>query len=66
MQARSGCLYLFLALANDRKVHSVYMGDVNYQDRIENNRGIVMGHAHSTATDGVKLTGSTINVRVSM
>ncbi|KAF2726427.1 putative ribonuclease p/mrp subunit [Polyplosphaeria fusca] len=41
--------------------HSVYMGDVNYQERIENNQGIVMGHAHSTAADGVRITGSTTN-----
>ncbi|KAJ4367081.1 hypothetical protein N0V83_007611 [Neocucurbitaria cava] len=42
--------------------YSVTMGDVNYQDKIENNRGVVMGHAHSTATDGVRITGSsTIN-----
>ncbi|CAO2649496.1 Nn.00g068810.m01.CDS01 [Neocucurbitaria sp. VM-36] len=37
---------------------SVHMGDVNYNDKIENNRGVVMGHAHSTATDGVRIIGS--------
>lgn len=40
------------------QTHSVYMGDVNYQDKIESNRGAVVGHAHSTATDGVRITGS--------
>jgi hypothetical protein len=40
----------------------VYMGDVHYRDKIEYNRGVVMGHAHSTATDGVRITGSTTNV----
>ncbi|KAH8723884.1 hypothetical protein GQ44DRAFT_709308 [Phaeosphaeriaceae sp. PMI808] len=40
------------------QTHSVYMGDVNYRNKIENNRGVIMGHAHSTATDGVRITGS--------
>ncbi|KAH7122359.1 putative ribonuclease p/mrp subunit [Dendryphion nanum] len=45
--------------------HSVYMGDVNYTDRIENNRGVVMGHAHSTAADGVRVIGNSTSVRSS-
>ncbi|KAF2476197.1 putative ribonuclease p/mrp subunit [Lindgomyces ingoldianus] len=43
------------------QTHSVYMGDVNYRDKIENNQGVVMGHAYSTATDGVRIIGSTHN-----
>lgn len=34
------------------------MGDVNFRDKIDNNRGVVMGHAYSTATDGIRITGS--------
>jgi hypothetical protein len=40
----------------------VYMSDVNYQDKIENNRRVIMGHAHSKATDGVRITGSSTSV----
>lgn len=38
------------------------MGDVNYREKIENKGGVVIGHAYGTATDGVRITGSTTNV----
>lgn len=38
--------------------YSVCMGDVNFSNKIDNNRGVIMGHAYSTATDGVRITGS--------
>ncbi|KAF1938760.1 hypothetical protein EJ02DRAFT_472873 [Clathrospora elynae] len=41
------------------QMHSVHMGDVNYHDKIENNRGVVINHANSTAKDGVNIIGST-------
>ena len=53
-----------MKLADNRQAQSVHMGDVNYQDKIENNRGVVMGHAHSTATEGVKITGSSTSVGI--
>ena len=34
------------------------MGDVNFRDKIDNNKGVVMGQAYNTATDGVKITGA--------
>ena len=40
------------------------MGDVNFRDKIDNNRGVIMGNANSTATDGVRITGSNITVRI--
>jgi hypothetical protein len=40
----------------------VYMGDVHFQDKVENNQGVVMGHVYSTATDGVRITGSSTSV----
>lgn len=42
----------------DSQKHSVRMGDVNFKDKIDNNQGVVMGHAYGTATDGVRITGS--------
>ena len=51
-----------MKLADSGQKHSVYMGDVNYGDKIENNRGVVMGHAYSTATDGVRITRSSTSV----
>ncbi|KAG7408799.1 hypothetical protein Forpe1208_v012080 [Fusarium oxysporum f. sp. rapae] len=42
----------------ENQKYSVYLGNVNYRDKIDNNKGVVMGHAHSTAPDGVKITGS--------
>lgn len=53
-------------LADQDQGYSVIMGDVNYQDKIENNRGVIMGHAHSTATDGVRITGSSTTVNISL
>ena len=40
------------------------MGDVNFRDKIDNNPGVIMGHANSTATEGVKISGSSITVRI--
>lgn len=48
--------------ANSAQAHSVYMGNIEFRDKIENNRGVVMGHANSTATDGVRITGSSTSV----
>jgi UDP-2,3-diacylglucosamine pyrophosphatase LpxH len=62
LRARFDRFHSWLKLADSGQVHSVYMGDVNYQNKIENNRGVVMGHAHSTATDGVRITGSSTSV----
>jgi hypothetical protein len=61
-RARCNCFHAYLKVANSEQTHSVYMGDVNFQDKVENNRGVVMGHAYSTATDGVRITGSSTNV----
>lgn len=38
------------------------MDDVNFREKFDNNRGVVMGHAYSAATDGVRITGSTTTV----
>jgi hypothetical protein len=38
------------------------MGNIEYRDKIENNHGVVMGHANSTATDGVRIVGSSTSV----
>jgi hypothetical protein len=38
------------------------MGDVNFRDKIDNNRGVITGHVYSTATEGVSISGT--NVRV--
>ena len=35
--------YTSLKLADSRQTHSVYIGDVNYQDKVKNNRGVVIG-----------------------
>jgi hypothetical protein len=40
------------------------MGDVNLQNKIEHNKGVVMGHAYGAATDGVKFARSSTTVRV--
>ncbi|KAF9893431.1 hypothetical protein FE257_010743 [Aspergillus nanangensis] len=40
--------------------YSVRFGDVNFANKIENNRGIVAGQVYSTATGGVKMTGTNI------
>lgn len=53
-------------LADNGQAQSVHMGDVNYHDKIENNRGVVMGHAHSTATEGVRITGSSTSVGINL
>jgi hypothetical protein len=34
------------------------MGDVIFHKEVPNNRGVVMGHANSTAANGVNVTGS--------
>lgn len=39
------------------------MGDVNLRDKIEHNKGVVMGHAYGTATDGVRVVGSSTTAR---
>ena len=62
LRSRFDRLHTFLKLADSGQTHSVYMGDVNYRDKVENNRGVVMGHAHSTATDGVRIIGSSTSV----
>jgi hypothetical protein len=62
LRAMCDCFHTFLEGADSGQTHSVCMGDVNYQDKIENNRGVVMGHAHTTATDGVRITGSSTSV----
>jgi hypothetical protein len=49
-------------LAYDRQNYSVRMGDVNFRDKIDNNRGVITGHVYSTATEGVSISGT--NVRV--
>ena len=59
---RSDMSFTRLKLAEIKQKHSVRMGDVNFRDKIDNNRGVVMGHAHSTATDGLKITGSKTTV----
>ena len=62
--ARSDISFARLKLAENQQKHSVRMGDVNFRDKIDNNRGLIMGHANSTATDGVRITGSDITVRI--
>jgi len=42
------------------KGDSVKMGDVNFNDRIENNQGVISGHIYSTAGDGVRVIGSSV------
>ena len=61
--ARSDISFARLKLAVQQN-HSVRMGDVNFRDKIDNNRGVIMGHANSTATEGVKISGSSITVRI--
>ena len=51
-----------MKLADRGQTHSVFIGDVNYRDKIDNKGGVIMGHANSTATDGVRITGSSTNV----
>lgn len=51
-----------LKLAEIKQKHSVRMGDVNFRDKIDNNKGVVMGHAYSTATDGLKIIGGSTTV----
>jgi hypothetical protein len=36
------------------------MGDVNFRDKIDNNRGVITGHVYSTATEGVSISGTNI------
>ena len=38
------------------------MGDINFREKIDNNRGVVMGHAYTTAKDGITITGSSTTV----
>jgi hypothetical protein len=59
LRTRCDCLTHFKKVADSGQMHSVSMGDVIYQDKVENNPGVVMGHAYSTATDGFRITGST-------
>jgi hypothetical protein len=40
------------------------MGDVNFKDKIENNQGVIMGHAYNTATDGLRVIGSSTTVGI--
>jgi hypothetical protein len=40
--------------------YSVRMGDVNFRDKIDNNRGVITGHVYSTATEGVSISGTNI------
>lgn len=43
----------------DDKDYSVRMGDVNFNDKIDNNRGVVMGHAFGTSPNAVRVVGTT-------
>lgn len=47
-----------LKRAENKQQASVRMGDVNFRERIDNNRGVVMGHVYNVATDGIRITGS--------
>jgi aspartyl-tRNA synthetase len=38
------------------------MGDVNFNERIENNQGVVTGHVYSTAGNGVRIAGSSVRI----
>ena len=62
--ARSDISFARLKLAENQQKHSVRMGDVNFRDKINNNRGVIMGHANSTSIEGVKITGTSITVRI--
>ena len=62
--ARSDISFARLKLAVNQQNHSVRMGDVSFRGKIDKNRGVIMGHANSTATEGVKISGSSITVRI--
>lgn len=38
------------------------MDDVHFREKIDNNRGVIMGHAYTIAKDGITITGSSITV----
>ena len=62
--ARSDISFARLKSAETQQNHSVRMGDIKFRDKIDNNRGVLMGHANSTAIDGVRITGSNIIVKI--
>lgn len=49
---------------NSQEKHSVHMGDITFRDKIDNNTGVIMGHAYATATDGLRITGSSTTVHI--